>query len=165
MVRVRLEVGKEVPNSYHLARYCFPGTVESVRDGGERKVVTSRAFEWRGNKAAPLSFSVMEKFEGENERDVIYEVCRHRGRLVVEEDGHYVKLGVGMIRRRRYDADRRVPRIIFCPGDNPAHVTLYPDGLMVSLELASLATERGKFFPVPIPIPEVVHSQSRCRCG
>ena len=156
MAKDRLEAGKEVPRSHHVARYCFPGTVSSVRGEGNRKIVTSRAFEWRGSRTADISFSVMEKFRKRNDKEVIYEVCRHRGRLEVKEDGHYVKLNVGMIRSKRYGADRRKLDIIFRPGENPAHATLYTEGLMVSLELASLASEKGEFFLVPKPFPDVV---------
>ena len=160
MVKDRLEAGKKVPSSYHVARYCFPGTVNSIKSEGNRKIVTPRAFEWRGSRTADISFSVMERFRGKNDKKVIYEVCRHRGGLEVKEDGHYVKLNVGMIRSKRYGADRRKLRITFRPGENPAHATLYTDGLMVSVELASLATEKGELFLVPNPVPEVVLSDS-----
>ena len=158
MVKNKLEAGKKVPSSHHVARYCFPGTVFSIKGEDNRKVVTQRAFEWRGSRTADISFSVMERFRGKNNKEVIYKVCKHRGRLKVKEEGHYVKLNVGMIRSRRYGADRRKLRIIFWPKENPAHATLYTDGLMVSVELASLANERGEFFLVPSPVPEVVFS-------
>lgn len=156
MVKDRLEAGKEVPGSHHVARYCFPGTVNSIRAEGNRKVVTPRAFERGRSRTADISFSVMEKFGGKDDKEVIYKVCEHRGKLKVKEDGHYVKLNVGLIRSKRYGADRRRLRIIFRPGENPAHTTLYTDGLMVSLELASLANEKGELFLVPKPVPKVV---------
>ena len=149
-----LKPGYPVPDSHHVARYCYPCTVKN--HDGER-VVTARAFEWRGEKTADISLSVMERFEGESDNDVIYEVCRHRGSLLVREGGHYVKLKVGSIRGHRFEADRYAPPIIFSPGGNPAHATLYSCGLRFSVELASLASRIGEFFPVPDPVPDVVY--------
>ena len=153
MAKDKLVAGKPVPNSHHVARYCFPCTVKDI---GNQKVVTSRAFERRGDKTADISLSVMEKFEGKNDRDVIYKVCQYRGKLQVDDDGHYVKLNVGLIRSRRYEGDWRKFPIIFNPGDNPAHATYYTRGLMVSVELATLASQRGEIFPVPSPVPDVI---------
>lgn len=155
MVKDSLKAGKDVPSNYHVARYCFPNTVRFPGERSSRPVVTHRAFEWRGDGTADLSFSVTEWFRRNNASDEIFEVCRHRGCLKIRDGGHYVKLNVGIIVNKRYGADRRNLHMLFEPGKNPAHATLYTGGLMVSLELASLASEKGEFFPVPNPIPEV----------
>lgn len=151
-----LEYGKEVPGDYHVARYCFGGTVKVVFDEGFRKVVVPRAFEKGSNRTADVSVSVMEWFDKESDPEVIFEVCKYRGCLVVREGGDYVKLNVNKIRSKRYGGDRRKLRLIFKPDRNPAHAVLYSEGLMVSMELASLANYEGIFIPVPIPVPDVV---------
>jgi hypothetical protein len=153
MARNELKAGHPVPDCHHVARYCYPCT---VKDQGGRKVVSHRAFERRGDKTADVSLSVMEYFEGESDSDVIYKVCQQRGHLQVRENGYYVKLNVGLIGSERYERDRRRFPIVFSPGQNPAHATLYTCGLMVSVELATLATQKGQFFRVPDPIPDVV---------
>ena len=152
----RLIRDKAVPGDFHVARYCFDGTVRVVFDEGFRKVVAPRAFEKGSNRTADVSVSVMEWFDKESDPEVIFEVCKYRGCLVVREGGDYVKLNVNKMRSKRYGGDRRKLRLIFKPDKNPAHAVLYSEGLMVSLELASLANNEGKFFPVPSPVPDVV---------
>lgn len=156
MTTFELVKGDPVPEKCHVARYCFPCTVKLSTGQDSRPIVTARAFEKGRDRTADVSLSVMEKFTGADDNEVIYEVCRQRGYLNVREGGHYVKLNVGLIKKRRFGADRRELRLIFDPGPNPAHAVLYTEGLMISLELAALATERGTLFPVPDPVPEVV---------
>lgn len=152
----RLIKGKAVPGDFHVARYCFADTVRVISDGMYRRVVAPRAFEKGNNPRADVSFSVMEWFDGGSDSEVIYKVCKYRGRLVVKEGGDYVKLNVGKIRSKRFEGDRRELKLNFWSGENPAHAILHSEGLMVSMELASLANSEGVLFPVPNPIPDVV---------
>lgn len=156
MLGNRLVPGKDVPDDYHVARYCFEDTIREVIEDGIRYVVEPRAFERGRDKAADVSFSVMEKFGGGSDADLIVKVCIYRGNLGVREGGYYVKLNVGKITSERYQGDSRKLRLIFEPGYNPAHANLYSEGLMVSTELAALANREGKFFPVPSPVPDAI---------
>lgn len=151
-----LEFGKVVPGEFHVARYCYKGTIRTVHDGGIQRVVEPDAFEKRKDKTADVSFSVMERFEGANDTEVIYKVCKYRGKLVVSVRGDYVKLNVGKIGEKRFAVDGRQFEIKFRPDENPAHAILYTGGLMVSTELAVLANAEGELFPVPNPVPDVV---------
>lgn len=152
----RLEVGKVVPGEFHVARYCYEGTIRTVHDGGIRRVVEPGAFEKRRDKTADVSFSVMEWFDGENDTKVIFKVCKYRGKLIVNVRGDYVKLNVGKIGEKRFAVDERYFEIKFKPDENPAHAILYTRGLMVSTELAVLANAEGELFPVPNPVPDAV---------
>lgn len=154
MVKGRLIKDEELPGGCHVARYCFYDSVDVV-EGESRPIIKSRAFEKGRNDKADVSFSVMEYFQGDDE-EVIWQVCKFRGGLYVEDDGYYVKLNVGRIRESVHKATRTQHPFLFKPGRNPAHANLYARGLIVSVALATLATNEGKIFPVPKPIPEPV---------
>lgn len=153
MTRNRLKADESVPVDFHVARYCFPGTVRTVNDGVIRMVVSARAFENRKNPAAGVSFSVMQWFCGATDEEIIYRVCEYRGDLRVKEGGDYVKLGAGSVVRSVSRKGTPPSTLIFRPGKNPAHAALLANSLSVSTALSALANRDGKFFPVPSPLP------------
>ena len=98
-----------------------------------------------------VSFSVMERFCGENDEEIIRQVCEYRGNLCVEEGGFYIVMNVGRIK-----IDLPQHRALFRPTKrNPAHATLYSNDLVISTTLASIANSEGgsRLLTVPNPIP------------
>lgn len=148
MTKVCLVAGKDVPCCCHVARYCRD---IRTRSSGSRRIIKRRAFIRGRDKTSNVSFSVMENFSGENDDDVLRQVCEYRGNLSVDASGYYIVMNVGKIRLNLPDH-----RLRFKPTTrNPAHATLYSNNLVVSTELASLANSEGgsKLLPVPNPIP------------
>ena len=153
MTKARLRKNKELPDDYHVARYCRPYSVKTVKGGSLRKVLP-RAFENRLDDGTDVSFSVMEYFDRSTDEELIWEVCKHRGNLIVRQNGHYVKLNVGRIRETVYKETRFRHRFLFKPGKNPAHANLFARELNVAVALSSLANHEGTVSPVPNPIPD-----------
>ena len=148
MTKVCLVVGKDVPCCCHVARYCRK---IRTRSSGSRRIIKRRAFVRGRAETSDVSFSVMEKFCGKNDGDVLRQVCEYRGNLCVEASGYYIVINVGEIRQNLPDH-----KLLFKPTTrNPAHATLYSNNLVVSTELASLANSEGgsRLLPVPSPIP------------
>ena len=155
MKKFRLNNYDPVPDDFHVARYCFPGTVGLVTDGPARMVYKPRAFENRNYPEEGVSFSIMEYFECETDEEAIFKVCQHRGSLRVNEKGDFVKLNAGSVRARTAVKGR--PRdLIYRKTKNPAHATLVANSLSVSSALSALANEEGVLFPVPCPVPDVI---------
>ncbi len=143
--------GDELPGCYDVARYCFNGTIRKVQ--GKPHVV-ARAFEKGRDKKANISLSVMNFFHS-RDKEVIWEVCKYRGGLIVCEKGNYLKLKVDRITQQLQEATNRYYPVIFTPfRRNPAHATIYPGDLQISVSLAVLANQEGEILPVPSPIPD-----------
>ena len=148
MTKVCLVAGKDVPCCCHVARYCRK---IRTRSSGSRRIIKRRAFVRGKAETSDVSFSVMEKFCGKNDDDVLRQVCEYRGNLCVEANGYYIIMNAGKIR-----LNVRGHRLFLNPTSrNPAHATLCSNNLVVSTELASLANSEGgsRLLPVPNPIP------------
>lgn len=156
MPRAKLEEGKDVPDHCHVARYCAHYRVRSA-GSGTRPIIKRTAFHRGRRDTADISLSVMEWFDSCNDEEVIYQVCKHRGNLNVENGGYYVVLNVAIMKRTVSDSTGCQHRLVFTksPG-NPAHATFFTQNLMVSTALAALANSenQSRLYPVPDPIPD-----------
>ena len=153
MTKVRLRKGKRLPSGCHVARYCKPKSVTTIGNGS-RQVIKGIAFIHANKPSNDLSFSVMERFKGSDERK-IKKVCKHRGGLFVEKDGWYVKLKVASISNELHNKTNCRHTFLFWPNKhNRAHATLFNSGLSIFEALATLANRKGRLFPVPDPIPD-----------
>ena len=153
MTSINLRKGKQLPDDCHVARYCKPKSVVTVKQGSQR-VIRGTAFIHANNPLNALSFSVMEKFKGSDER-VIKKICKHRGGLFVEKDGWYVRLNVASVMSELYNKTNYRHKFRFKPNKrNRAHATLFNSGLPIYEALATLANREGELFPMPDPIPD-----------
>ena len=153
MTSINLRKGKKLPDECHVARYCKPNSVVTVRQGS-RRVVRGTAFIHANNPTNDLSFSVMERFKGSDER-MIEKICKHRGGLFVQAGGWYVKLNVASIMNELYNKTNYYHKFLFKPNKrNRAHATLFNSGLPIFEALATLANREGELFPLPDPIPD-----------